>query len=67
MTTPHSPKKSLISRLWHDRAGNFGVITAVILPVAAATAGVALDFNQMVQVRLALQDSADSAVLSAAN
>jgi Flp pilus assembly protein TadG/uncharacterized protein YegL len=67
MTTPHSPKKSLFSRLWHDRAGNFGVITAVILPVAAATAGVALDFNQMVQVRLALQDSADSAVLSAAN
>ncbi len=67
MTTPHSPKKSLFSRFRHDRAGNFGMVTAIILPVAAATAGVALDFNEMVQVRLALQDSADSAVLSAAN
>jgi Flp pilus assembly protein TadG len=67
MTTPHSPKKSLISRLWHDRAGNFGMVTAIILPVAAATAGVALDLNKMIQVRAALQESADSAVLSAAN
>ncbi|QRF50151.1 VWA domain-containing protein [Rhizobium rosettiformans] len=67
MTTPDSPRKSLFSRLWHDRAGNFGLATAILLPVAAATAGVAIDLNRMVQVRSALQDSADSAVLSAAN
>lgn len=67
MTNPDSPKTSLFSRLWRDRAGNFGIATAIILPVAAATAGVALDFNTMVQIRSALQDSADSAVLSAAN
>ena len=67
MTTSGSPRKSLFSRLWHDRAGNFGLATAILLPVAAATAGVAIDLNRMVQVRSALQDAADSAVLSAAN
>jgi Flp pilus assembly protein TadG len=67
MTNPDSPKKSLFASFWRNRAGNFGLATAIILPVAAATAGVALDLNNMVQVRAALQDSADSAVLSAAN
>ncbi len=67
MTKPDSTQKSLFSRLLHDRAGNFGLLTAIILPVAAATVGVALDLNNMVQVRSALQESADSAVLSAAN
>jgi len=67
MTTPDSPRKSLFARLWRDRAGNFGLATAILLPVAAATAGVAIDLNRMVQVRSVLQDAADSAVLSAAN
>ncbi|SIQ25700.1 Flp pilus assembly protein TadG [Rhizobium sp. RU33A] len=67
MTTSDSPRRSLFSRLWCDRAGNFGIATAVLFPVVAATAGVAIDLNRMVQVRAALQDSADSAVLSAAN
>ncbi|MFN3717605.1 MAG: vWA domain-containing protein [Rhizobium rhizophilum] len=67
MTKPDSKIKSIFSRFCRDRGGNFGIATAVILPVVAATAGVALDYNRMVQVRAALQDSADSAVLSAAN
>lgn len=67
MTKPDSKIKSIFSRFCRDRAGNFGIATAVIIPVVAATAGVALDYNRMVQVRAALQDSADSAVLSAAN
>lgn len=67
MTTTDSRGKSLFGRFWRDRAGNFGIATAIILPVTAATAGIALDYNQVVQVRNALQDSADSAVLSAAN
>lgn len=67
MTKADSKKKSIFSRFWRDRTGNFGIATAVIIPVVAATAGVALDLNNMVQVRLALQDSADSAVLSTAN
>ena len=67
MTTTDSRGKSLFGRFWRDRAVNFGIATAIILPVTAATAGIALDYNQVVQVRNALQDSADSAVLSAAN
>jgi len=67
MTDPDSPKTSLLASFWRNCAGNFGLTTAILLPVAAATAGVALDFNTMVQIRSALQDSADSAVLSAAN
>lgn len=59
--------RSLFSRLRNDRAGNFGLLTAIVIPVVAATAGVALDLNQMVQIRRVLQDSTDSAVLSAAN
>ncbi len=67
MTKPESNNKSIFSRFLRNRAGNFGIATAVIIPAVAATAGVALDLNRMVQVRAALQDSADSAVLSAAN
>jgi Flp pilus assembly protein TadG len=67
MTTTDSRAKSFFARFWRDRAGNFGIATAIILPVTAATAGIAIDFNNAVQVRNALQDSADSAVLSAAN
>lgn len=67
MTRADSKMKSIFSRIWRDRAGNFGLATAIIIPVVAATAGVAMDLNKMVQVRSALQDSADAAVLSAAN
>ncbi len=67
MTRADSKMKSIFSRLLRDRAGNFGLATAIIIPVVAATAGVAMDLNKMVQVRSALQDSADAAVLSAAN
>ncbi|KRD29542.1 hypothetical protein ASE36_12985 [Rhizobium sp. Root274] len=62
--TQHS---SIFSRLIGCRSGNFGMITAFILPVAAAGAGVAMDLNRMVQIKSALQDSTDSAVLAAAN
>lgn len=67
MTRADSKMKSIFSRLGRDRAGNFGLATAIIIPVVAATAGIAMDLNNMVQVRSALQDSADAAVLSAAN
>jgi Flp pilus assembly protein TadG/uncharacterized protein YegL len=67
MNNDHRSARSLFSRLRNDRAGNFGVLTAIVIPVVAATVGVALDLNQMVQIRRVLQDSTDSAVLSAAN
>lgn len=62
--TQHS---SIFSRLIGCRSGNFGMITAIIIPVAAAGAGVALDLNRMVQIKSILQDSADSGALAAAN
>ena len=50
-----------------DRGGNFGMMTAILLPVLLASAGVAMDLAKLVQVRSALQDAADSAALSAAS
>ena len=50
-----------------DRGGNFGMMTAILLPVLLASAGVAMDLAKLVQVKSALQDAADSAALSAAS
>lgn len=50
-----------------DRGGNFGMMTAILLPVLLAGAGVAMDMAKLVQVRSALQDATDSAALSAAS
>lgn len=50
-----------------DKRGNFGIITAILLPVVLATAGVAIDVTRMVQVKSELQNAADSASLAAAS
>ena len=42
-----------------DRGGNFGMMTAILLPVLLASAGVAMDLAKLVQVKSALQDAAD--------
>nr|WP_237351619.1 vWA domain-containing protein [Rhizobium sp. ACO-34A] len=42
------------------------MMTAILLPVTLAIAGLAMDMTQVIQVRSALQDAADSAALSAA-
>lgn len=60
-------KHSLLQGFMRDRRGNFGTMTAILLPVVLAGAGVAMDLAKMVEVRNALQDSADSAALSAAS
>ncbi|WP_037075110.1 TadE/TadG family type IV pilus assembly protein [Rhizobium sp. PDO1-076] len=65
--TKTNRQHTLLARLLGDRSGNFGMMTAIILPVALATAGVAMDLNKMVQIRAALQDSADAATLAAAS
>lgn len=54
-------------RLMKNDRGNFGIITAIVLPVTLATAGVAMDLTRMLQVRTELQNAADSAVLAAAS
>lgn len=59
-------KRSVISRLAHDRGGNFGIMTAVMLPVLLGLSGVAIDVTQAVQMKSQLQGFADSAALAAA-
>ncbi len=60
-------KHTLFRGFMKDRGGNFGMMTAILLPVLLAGAGVAMDLAKLVQVRSALQDAADSAALSAAS
>lgn len=60
-------KHTLFRAFMKDRGGNFGTMTAILLPVLLAGAGVAMDLAKLVQVRSALQDAADSAALSAAS
>lgn len=67
MMVDTTKKHSLLLGFMRDRRGNFGTMTAILLPVVLAGAGVAMDLAKMVQVRTALQDSADSAALSAAS
>lgn len=60
-------KHTLYRAFMKDRGGNFGAMTAILLPVLLAGAGIAMDLAKLVQVRSALQDAADSAALSAAS
>lgn len=53
------------SRLLNDRSGNFGMMTAILLPVLLGAAGVALDLTNMMVSKTQLQEAADSAALAA--
>jgi Flp pilus assembly protein TadG len=55
-----------ILQLIHDRAGNFGILTAIALPVVAATAGVAVDVSNMAVSNSQLQAATDAAALATA-
>ncbi|TDK39424.1 VWA domain-containing protein [Rhizobium deserti] len=59
--------KSHLRRLLKDRSGNFGIMTAVLLPVLLGAAGVALDLSNAMQTKSALQGLADAAALAAAS
>lgn len=67
MMVDTTKKHTLLRGFMKDRRGNFGTMTAILLPVLLAGAGVAMDLAKLVQVRSALQDAADSAALSAAS
>jgi Flp pilus assembly protein TadG len=58
--------KSSLSRLQKDRHGNFGIISAILIPVLIGTAGVAIDFSNMVLQQRQLQEASDAAALAAA-
>ncbi len=54
-----------LRRLWQDRAGNFGIMTAVMLPVLLGAAGLAIDFTRAMDEKGRLQSLADAATLAA--
>ncbi len=55
-----------ITRLIHDRAGNFAMMTAILAPVLLGVAGISIDITRAVQIRSEMQAVADAAVLAAA-
>jgi Flp pilus assembly protein TadG len=59
-------KHTIFARLAKDRAGNFGIMTAALLPVLLAVGGVAVDLTEAMDQKNKLQALADSATLAAA-
>lgn len=59
-------RHTLFARLAKDRAGNFGIMTAAMLPVLLAVGGVAVDLTHVMEEKNKLQALADSATLAAA-
>lgn len=53
-------------RLLRDRGGNFGIITALLLPVALGAGGVAIDLADIAMSQRQLQEASDAAALAAA-
>ncbi|WP_281978059.1 vWA domain-containing protein [Pseudorhizobium flavum] len=51
--------------LWRDTSGNFGIMTAVLLPCLIGTAGVALDLVSALDTKGRMGEIADSASLAA--
>jgi len=54
-------------QLLRDRAGNFGILTAIAVPVLAAAAGMAIDVTNMTLSHSQLQEATDAAALAAAS
>ncbi|WP_310383988.1 pilus assembly protein TadG-related protein [Rhizobium sp. 1399] len=62
MNTLHS----LLDRLRRDRGGNFGIMTAILLPVLIGTAGLAIDYSNAILSKRELQEATDAGALAAA-
>lgn len=56
---------SILSRFSRDRAGNFGVMTALVLVPLVGVAGVALDFGRALSLKAELAAAADAAAVGA--
>jgi Flp pilus assembly protein TadG len=65
--TKSMARETRASRFARDRRGNFGMMTAIVLPIILATAGVAIDLTNMVMTKGELQDGTDAAALAAAS
>lgn len=55
-----------LPRLIKDRGGNFGMMTALLLPLSIGVGGMAIDLTNVMQKKSDLQSMADSATLAAA-
>ncbi|AXV16196.1 pilus assembly protein TadG [Neorhizobium sp. SOG26] len=55
------------NRLLKDRSGNFGIITAVMLPVMLGLAGIAVDVSHALDQKSRIQALADAATLAVAS
>ncbi|KAA1182225.1 VWA domain-containing protein [Rhizobium tropici] len=55
-----------LKQLLRDRAGNFGILTAIAVPVLVAAGGMAVDVTNMSLSHSELQEATDSAALAAA-
>ena len=53
------------SRFLGDRRGNFGMMTAILLPVLLGAGGIAMDVTNMMISKTQLQGAADAAALAA--
>ncbi|MGO4611594.1 TadE/TadG family type IV pilus assembly protein, partial [Variovorax sp. 2RAF20] len=53
-------------RFLADTGGNFGMMTAILLPVLLGFAGAGMELANVMQVKADLQNTADSAALAAA-
>ncbi|MGO4197255.1 pilus assembly protein TadG-related protein [Rhizobium sp. YAF28] len=62
MNTLHS----LLDRLRRDRGGNFGIMTAILLPVLIGAAGLAIDYSNAILSKRELQEATDAGALAAA-
>ncbi|MBO9099756.1 VWA domain-containing protein [Rhizobium sp. B230/85] len=56
-----------LRRFFSDRSGNFGILTALAVPVVFAGAGVAVDVSNMVLSKNQLQNATDAAALATAS
>ncbi|WP_431322693.1 VWA domain-containing protein [Rhizobium sp. YTU87027] len=66
MSTFQSLKSSL-SRLQKDRHGNFGMVTAILLPIAIGAGAVAVDVTNAALAKHQLQEASDAAALATAS
>ncbi|PST20111.1 pilus assembly protein TadG [Rhizobium sp. JAB6] len=56
----------ITKQLLRDRCGNFGILTAISVPVLVAAGGVAIDVTNMSLSRSQLQEATDAAALATA-
>ena len=61
-----SAYQKLKRRFLADTNGNFGIMTAILLPVLLGFAGAGIELANVMQIKANLQNTADSAALAAA-